>query len=335
MILPPFFGHKTPSNDGEPYRIHYSYIGEDAFSYDEYPKSVNKHTYIGTDVLTYKIRFLPPLLIHTYLSQDTLSYQKLTKTALISYCSIDCLSFPRRYPPEAPFDILVVPGNSEAYLSWSAPESYQLPIKDYIIKYSLANPYAIMTENNSILRSENGEPLTLENAQSFSENWILAKDKRNPLTSITVTGLINNNTYSFKVAAVNAAGRGKYGYSNNVTPQADSATTTTTTTTAAPVLNGFSITNSYDMDGLFCPVGTHNSRSLYKHSTEWWFIWWDGYDWLYGYDYSFGNSYDPQNLNNLMGYLVFTASNFSSSQTPPVSNWNGSLAGATIVPAQC
>jgi hypothetical protein len=332
MILPPFFGHKTPSNDGEPYRIHYSYIGEDAFSYDEYPKSVNKHTYIGTDVLTYKIRFLPPLLIHTYLSQDALSYQKLTKTALISYCSIDCLSFQKRYPPEAPFNILAVPGNSEVYLSWSAPESYQLPIKDYIIKYTLANPYAIMTENDSILRSENGEPLTLENAQSFSENWILFKDKRNPLTSITVTGLVNNNTYSFKVAAVNAAGRGKYGYSNNVTPQATSSTTTTTT--SVPVLNGYSIIDSYGMDGLFCPVDTYNGKPFYKHtSTNDWFIWHDSHDWLYG-DRT-GGSYDPTNPTSIVDNLRWTASNFSNSLTPPTINWNGDLAGATITMVQC
>lgn len=219
MILPPFFGHKTPSNDGEPYRIHYSYLGEDAFTYNEYPRSVNKHTYIGADVVTYKIKYLPPLLIHTYLSKDAFTYQSLTKNVIVSYAGLDCLSFQKRYPPEAPFNIFAVPGNSEVCLSWSAPESYGLPIKDYIIKYTLANPYAITTENDSILRNENGEPLTLENSQSFSENWILVKDKGNPLTNITVTGLVNNNRYSFKVAAINAAGRGKYGYGNNVTPQ--------------------------------------------------------------------------------------------------------------------
>jgi hypothetical protein len=234
MILPPFFGYKTPSNDGEPYRIHYSYLGEDAFTYDEYPKSVNKHTYIGADVVTYKIRYLPPLLIHTYLSQDVFTYQTLTKSVTISYAGLDCLSFQKRYPPEAPFNIFAVPGNSEAYISWSAPESYGLPIKDYIIKYTLANPFGIMAENDSILRNENGEPLTLENAQPFSENWILVKDKRNPQTSVIVTGLVNNSTYSFKVAAVNAAGRGKYGYSNNTTPLTTAAFTTTTTTTTAP-----------------------------------------------------------------------------------------------------
>lgn len=323
MILPPFFGHKTPSNDGEPYRIHYSYIGEDVFSYDEYPKSVNKHTYIGTDVLTYKIRFLPPLLIHTYLSQDALSYQKLTKTALISYCSIDCLSFPRRYPPEAPFDILVVPGNSEAYLSWNAPESYQLPIKDYIIKYSLANPYAIMTENNSILRSENGEPLTLENAQSFSENWILAKDKRNPLTSITVTGLINNNTYSFKVAAINAAGRGKYGYSNNVTPQSNATTTTTTTTTAAPggeTLTVSGLTGEQSgANGVYVQAGTYSGKPYYAKGSyvqttyepfvngEYIIIWG-------AFGLNMWNWY-----NNATGSPI--GSNMSDTATPPTTDW--------------
>jgi hypothetical protein len=274
MILPPFFGYKTPSNDGEPYRIHYSYLGEDAFTYDEYPKSVNKHTYIGADVVTYKIKYLPPLLIYTYLSQDVLTYQTLTKNVIVSYAGLDCLSFQKRYPPEAPFDILAVPGNSEAYLSWSAPESYGLPIQDYIIKYTLANPYAILTENDSILRAENGEPLTLENSQLFSENWILVKDKRNPLTNITVTGLVNNNTYSFKVAAINAAGRGKYGYSNNATPQ---ISYTTTTTTAAPS-GAFTLSGAGTsaVDGCYSQAGMHNGMPYYSNGT--YFVWYEGFE---------------------------------------------------------
>lgn len=221
MILPPFFGYKTPSNDGEPYRIHYSYIGEDVFSYDEYPKSLNKHTYIGMDVVTYKVKYLPPLLISTYLSQDAFSYKLPNKLLTLSYLSVDCLSFvPKPPPPSVPLNIEADTGNSSSAVSWDPPAFSQLPIIDYIIKYSLANPYSIMTENNHILRAENGESLTLENAQPFNESWILFKDKRNTQTNIAVTGLINNSTYTFKVAAVSKAGRGDYGYSNNVTPEA-------------------------------------------------------------------------------------------------------------------
>lgn len=220
MILPPFFGHKTPSNDGEPYRIHYSYLGHDTLSYSEYPKNVNKHTYIGADVVTYKIPYLPPLLTSTYLSQDVISYKKPSKLLALSYVSVDCLTFTAKPPaPSIPLNIYASGGDSSSYISWLAPASSQLPVIDYIIKYSLSNPYSIMSENDHILRSENGEPITLENAQPFNESWILYKDKRNDQTNVVVTGLTNNNTYTFKIAAVSKAGRGDYGYSNNVTPQ--------------------------------------------------------------------------------------------------------------------
>lgn len=219
MILPPFFGHKTPSNDGEPYRIHYSYLGEDAFTYNDYPKSVNKHTYIGADVVTYKVKYLPPLIIHTYLSEDTFTYKKPTKSLVLTYTALDCLTYTRRYPPSYPLNILASSLDSSSYLTWTPPDQTNLPVTDYIIQYSLANPYSIMTENDHILRAENGEPITLENAETFNENWILFKDKRNSQNYVMITGLINNNTYSFKVLAVNAAGRSDFAYSNNVTPQ--------------------------------------------------------------------------------------------------------------------
>lgn len=224
MILPPFFGHKTPANDGEPYRLHYSYLSKDIFSYDIYNPNVSKHTFIAADILSYKIKFLPPLIIHTYLSQDVFTYKIRTEPLVLTYLSLDCLSYSRKYPPKAPYNIFGIPiYDSETYLTWTAPESYQLPIIDYIVQYSLANPYSILTENNSILRSENEEPITLENAQPFSENWVLFEHNRSYQTNISVTGLTNNNSYSFKVAAVNSVGTGDYGYSNVVALQFDSS----------------------------------------------------------------------------------------------------------------
>ncbi len=109
---------------------------------------------------------------------------------------------------------------------------------------------------------------------------------------------------------------------------------TTTTTTAAPSANGLSISGSMGEDGTFCPVATLYERPFYKHTTtDDWFIWYDGLDWFYGD--RIGGSYDSANPTSIVPNLRYTAYNFSSSSTAPLTGWANDLMNATITQTSC
>ena len=99
--------------------------------------------------------------------------------------------------PGAPTDVSSVLGNAQALLTWSAPANNGgASITDYAIQYS----------------SNNGD------------TWTAFTDSASTDTLATVTNLINDTAYIFRVAAVNAVGAGSYSAaSNSVTPSATSA----------------------------------------------------------------------------------------------------------------
>jgi len=83
-------------------------------------------------------------------------------------------------PPDAPINLSGVPKNQSVHLSWTAPNS-SLGIIDYIVQYSGVANSGWLTYGG-----ENSEP------------------RQN------VNGLVNGQTYSFRVAAVSAVGSGAY-----------------------------------------------------------------------------------------------------------------------------
>src|SRR5690606_38249746 len=99
-------------------------------------------------------------------------------------------STPRTYAG-APTNLIVVAGNGEADLSWTAPANNGgSAITDYIVQYKLSSESA----------------------------WVTASDGTSVLTSTSIIGLTNGLAYDFRVAAVNAAGTGTFGAVVSATP---------------------------------------------------------------------------------------------------------------------
>ncbi len=83
----------------------------------------------------------------------------------------------------APTNLSATPGTNQAVLTWDAPANTGLQsITDYTVQYS----------------SDGGS------------NWSTFSDGVSASTGATVTGLTQNTTYTFRVAAVNASGTGSY-----------------------------------------------------------------------------------------------------------------------------
>ena len=82
--------------------------------------------------------------------------------------------------PDAPGTFVGVRGNTEVALSWAAPSGNGSPITDYIVEYNDGN------------------------------GWTVFADGTSTLTTATVTGLINGQSYDFRVFAVNAVGTGPH-----------------------------------------------------------------------------------------------------------------------------
>src|ERR1035438_4282885 len=100
-------------------------------------------------------------------------------------------------PPGAPTLVEASAGNASVALTWTAPSSNGgRAITGYVITFS----------RRSRINVGN-------------------------VTSDTVSALTNGTSYTFSVAAVNAAGTGTSTSSNSVTPEAPTTTTTSTTTT--------------------------------------------------------------------------------------------------------
>ena len=95
--------------------------------------------------------------------------------------------------PSAPSGVTGTPGDSLVNLSWSAPSDGGNAIIDYIIQYSANSGTSWSTFNDGIGAS----------------------------TSVSVTGLVNNTSYIFRVAAQNNIDVGPYsGSSSDIVPTA-------------------------------------------------------------------------------------------------------------------
>jgi hypothetical protein len=263
MILPPFFGYPISYNDREPYRLHYSYLGEDVHTYRTPTKS-SINSYLSLDAITYKK--LPSIISNSYLSVDTITYSPVNTLLKYSYLSVDVLTYrPPAIPPNAPFNILATDGDTFSDLSWSAPNNNGSSITDYIIQYSLANNnYILSTENGYSLFTENNIDLNTENTIEFSYSWTVYPDGTNNSTSHTATGLTNNMSYLFRIAAVNNAGTGVYGYSNITTPIGNN-TTYSSMLLYLPLNNDF---NDVSCDTKLVNYVSSKIDSIYLSTTE-------------------------------------------------------------------
>jgi len=108
--------------------------------------------------------------------------------------------------PTAPQSVVAVAGNTQATLSWAAPASSGgSAITDYVVEYSVQS----------------------------SGVWSVLSDGVSTSLSATVTGLVNDTSYSFRVSALNVVNTGAVALSSpSVTPVTTTTTTTTTTTIA-------------------------------------------------------------------------------------------------------
>lgn len=103
--------------------------------------------------------------------------------------------FSYTHSPTAPYQITSVTkivGNGKVYLTWSAPVTGGSAITDYVIEYKLTS-----------------EPTT----------WTTFSDGTSTTTSATVTGLVNDSSYDFRVSAVNAIGTGPVSATVTDTPR--------------------------------------------------------------------------------------------------------------------
>ena len=100
--------------------------------------------------------------------------------------------------------LVATAGNTEVALSWSAPSNGGASISDYVVEYT-----------------SNG-----------GSTWSTFADGVASTLSATVTGLVNNTSYLFRVTASNAIGTSAVSVaSSGVTPVTTTTTTTTTTST--------------------------------------------------------------------------------------------------------
>src|SRR5690606_4159191 len=111
-----------------------------------------------------------------------------------AYSNVDTATPNAAAVPDAIDDLLANPGNSQVYLSWTAPADNGSAITDYIVEYG----------------ETTGFP---GNAQVFN-------DGTSSLTGAIVTGLVNGTEYSFRVAVVNGIGQGPYSNIDTATPGA-------------------------------------------------------------------------------------------------------------------
>ena len=116
--------------------------------------------------------------------------------------------------PTAPQSVVGVAGDTQATVSWSAPANNGgSAVTDYVVEYSV----------------------------SGSTTWSVFNDGVSTSLSATVTGLVNDTSYSFRVSALNAINTGATALaSTSITPV--TTTTTTTTTTVAPTTTTTSTT---------------------------------------------------------------------------------------------
>lgn len=94
--------------------------------------------------------------------------------------------------PGPPTNVNGIAGNSSVLLSWTQPiDNGRSPILDYKVEYTLNN----------------------------GTTWTSIADTVSPETSLLITGLVNDQPYIFRVAAVNTIGQGQWSLnSSSITP---------------------------------------------------------------------------------------------------------------------
>ena len=117
--------------------------------------------------------------------------------------------------PTAPQSVVGVAGDTQATVSWSAPANNGgSAVTDYVVEYSV----------------------------SGSTTWSVFNDGVSTSLSATVTGLVNDTSYSFRVSALNAINTGATALASTSITPVTTTTTTTTTTTVAPTTTTTSTT---------------------------------------------------------------------------------------------
>jgi hypothetical protein len=97
--------------------------------------------------------------------------------------SVPAAPFPDDGPLSAPTNFNALAQNQSVKLTWQMPKSRGfLPVVDYIVQYS----------------------------EDAGATWNTAADSVSTATTTTVTGLVNNTNYLFRVAAINDDGTGPY-----------------------------------------------------------------------------------------------------------------------------
>ena len=106
--------------------------------------------------------------------------------------------------PTAPQSVVAVAGDTQATLSWSAPaDNGGSVVTDYVVEYSVQS----------------------------SGVWSLFEDGISTSLGATVTGLVNDTSYSFRISARNIVNTGATALAlSAITPVTTTTTTTTTTT---------------------------------------------------------------------------------------------------------
>ena len=111
--------------------------------------------------------------------------------------------------PNSITDLTASPGTTDTILNWGAPDDNNAPITDYRVEYK----------------------------QSASPNWQVFADGVNTTTTVTINNLIEETSYDFRVAAINAEGQGAF--SNIVT---------VTTNASVPVIPFLHDADTYWLD---------------------------------------------------------------------------------------
>jgi hypothetical protein len=114
---------------------------------------------------------------------------------------------PRTVLPSEPTITSVIAGNNQVLVAWSAGSSGTSTISDYIIQYS---------RNNGA--------------------WATFNDGVGTSTNRTVTGLVDGDSYEFRVAAVTAAGTGAYSSPSSAVLSGSTTTTSSTTSTTSTAI---------------------------------------------------------------------------------------------------
>ena len=126
--------------------------------------------------------------------------------------------------PTIPTNLTAVGADAEVTLTWTAPSDGGSPITDYLIEY----------------RADSGQG---------QGSWIVFDDSTSSLTSATVTGLSNGQSYDFRVSAINSVGQGPLSDVVSATPIAGSDPPTNLTATAGDTLVSLSWTAPLDDGG--------------------------------------------------------------------------------------